>query len=226
MRRAAHRVEYLLDAARGRRVLHVGCADDPYTSRRIADGSLLHARLAEVAAELYGIDTSREGIATMRAAGYANLAVAAAEEVTGEHPFGRRTFDVIIAGEVIEHVSNAGAFLDALRLLLPEGGAGKLIITTVNSYCAFRFAYTLLTGHEGVHDDHTAYYSPRTLRRLLERHGYQVCDLQFYAADEWEHVLNRGRMRVLWWIDRLACRLRPTLSDGIIVAASATGDAS
>jgi 2-polyprenyl-3-methyl-5-hydroxy-6-metoxy-1,4-benzoquinol methylase len=221
---AARRVDYLLDAARGRRVLHVGCADDPYTSRRLADGSLLHARLADVAAELYGIDTSQEGIETLRDAGYANLAVVATEQMPSEIPFGRQTFDVIIAGEVIEHLSNAGSFLDAIRLLLP-GGTGRLIITTVNSYCAFRFAYTLLTGREGVHDDHTAYYSPRTLRRLLERHGYQVCDLKFYRADEWEHVLNRGRMRLLWWIDRLACRFRPSLSDGIIVAASATGHA-
>jgi 2-polyprenyl-3-methyl-5-hydroxy-6-metoxy-1,4-benzoquinol methylase len=224
VRKVAYRVDYLLDAARGRRVLHVGCVDHPYTERRLADGTLLHARLAEVAAELHGIDTSKVGIQTLRDAGYVNLAVVAAEQMPSERPFGCRTFDVIIAGEVIEHLSNAGKFLDAMRFLLPKG-TGKLIITTVNSYCAFRFAYTLLTGREGVHDDHTAYYSPRTLRRLLERHGFEVCDLKFYAADEWEHALNRGRMRVLWWIDRLACRLRPSLSDGIIVAASASDHA-
>ncbi len=52
-------------------------------------------------------------------------------------PLGGRPFDVIVAGEIIEHLENPGLFLRACRPLL--SAEGSLIITTINAYCWFRF---------------------------------------------------------------------------------------
>lgn len=69
-RRIQERTDYILAACRDKRVLHVGCADAPYTSTRLADGTILHGMIERVAAVQYGIDLSAEGIQLLQAAGY------------------------------------------------------------------------------------------------------------------------------------------------------------
>jgi 2-polyprenyl-3-methyl-5-hydroxy-6-metoxy-1,4-benzoquinol methylase len=207
-------MDYIADVCSGKRVLHVGCADRPQTIEKLERGTLLHARLNEFALTLFGIDSSEEGIETLRAAGFANLAVADIEALGTGHPFKGIEFDVVVAGEVIEHLSNPGLFLEGVKQYLCNGS--RLLVTTVNAYCAHRFLYTLLRGRESVNADHAMYFSRRTLVQLATRHGYAIEDLRFYAADEYEDHLNRGRYRLLWWTDRLAARWRPVLAEGLV----------
>jgi 2-polyprenyl-3-methyl-5-hydroxy-6-metoxy-1,4-benzoquinol methylase len=209
-----HRLDYIAGLCRGKRVLHVGCADDPRTIEKLQRGTLLHGRLSEVAQTLHGIDFSGDAIETLRAAGFDNLAVADIEAIGARRPFNGVAFDVVVAGEVIEHLSNPGLFLEGVKQYLRDGCS--LLVTTVNAYCAHRFLYTLLRGRESVNPDHTMYLSRRTLVQLVTRHGYAIEDLRFYAADEYEEHLNRGRFRVLWWTDRLAARWRPMLAEGLV----------
>lgn len=209
------RVAYILHACRGRRVLHVGCADAPYTESALDNGTLLHAIIDKVAAALYGIDASAEGIELLKKRGYKNLAVVDVEHMGMDNPFTEVRFDVVIAGEIIEHLSNPGLFLDNTRKILRDGST-RLVLTTVNAYCAHRFLYTLLTGKEGVHPDHVSYFSRSTLIRLLTKYGYEVEDFSFYNAQESKDSLNRGRGRILWWVDRFTNLFHPALGDGVI----------
>jgi len=212
---AVRRVEHVLEACAGKRVLHLGCADYPDTTEKLARGTLLHLRVAEVAQALHGVDASAAGIELLRGAGFADVAVADLERPqTFPAALREADFDVLLAGEVIEHLPNPGAFLAGIRSYLRPQGV--LIVTTVNAYCAHRFVHTLLTGRESVNPDHTQYFSRATLTRLAEVHGYSVEDLRFYSASEYEGHLNRGRYRLLWWCDRLAARYRPELADGIV----------
>jgi hypothetical protein len=158
-----------------------------------------------------------EGIEILRNAGYKNLAVADVEQLAHENPFGSIDFDVIVAGEILEHLSNPGYFLDNIRVLLRRP-TSKLLLTTVNAYCAYRFVFTLLVGRENVHQDHVAYYSRSTLLKLLTRHGYEIDDFRFYPVGrEHEKTLKRGRYWILWLADRLAYWFNPALADGVMV---------
>ena len=211
------RVDHILSLCRERRVLHVGCASQPFTQRMLDDGTCLHSRVEKVAALQYGIDLSREGIELLRARGYRNVAVADAEQLGTQNPCPDIKFDIILAGELLEHLSNPGLFLDAARALLSEPSS-RLVLSTPNAYCGYRFLYTLLTRREGVNPDHVAYFSRSTLTTLLTRHGYEIEDLCYCPLGaEFEQDLNRGWGRILWWTDRLASRLHPTLSDGLVV---------
>lgn len=213
------RVEYVLGACAGKRVLHLGCADDPYTQQKLVDGTLLHGRVAEVADALYGLDSSSAGIAILRTAGFTNIAVGDVEKLVAPPAlFPGAEFDVLLAGEIIEHLSNPGLFLEGVKPYL--SAASILLVTTVNAYCAHRFLHSLLTGRESVNPDHTMYFSRVTLTRLAEAHGYKVDDLRFHPAKEYEQHLNQGRYRLLWWSDRFAARYRPELSDGIVARLS------
>ena len=57
IRREGERDNVLIDLARGKRVLHVGCTDEPFTAEKIASGDLLHPKLQQVASWVGGVDT-------------------------------------------------------------------------------------------------------------------------------------------------------------------------
>lgn len=214
------RVDYILDACRGKQVLHLGCADTPYTRVRLDDGTLLYTMIEDVAAAQYGVDLSAEGIEVLCEQGYRNLAIADAEQIALQNPFGQVEFDIIVAGEIIEHLSNPGLFLESLKPLFSKPSA-KLVLTTVNAYCAHRFFYSLLMREESVHPDHVSYFSRKTLSRILTMHGYEIEDFSFYPIGrEHERYIKKGRTRLLWIIDRLASRFNPTLADGVMVTCS------
>lgn len=208
------RVAYLIEACRGRRVVHLGCANAPYTEVSIAEDSLLHARLGEVAGELWGVDSDRQGLALLEAHGHERLVEADLESLDGAD-LPRRP-DVIVAGEIIEHLSNPGRFLHAVKPLM--GPATTLLLTTVNAYCGMRFVIYALRGRGGraepVHPDHVAYYSYSTLHLLLERHGLEVTSFAFYDLGPEHRPHNRFYLN---WINDIMVRASRQLADGIVV---------
>lgn len=211
--KTVQRVEFLKKIASGKRVLHLGCTNFPYTLDSINSGTLLHADLAEISAELTGFDFDQEGIDLLDTQGFSELYRADLEKL--EEVQLEREFDVIIAGEMIEHLNNQGLFLKGIQRFM--GSGTKLVITTVNAYCAFRFAIYALRGRGGenepVHPDHIAYYSYRTLRKLIENNGLEVEEFFFYDLG----VEHRGTLK--WYyraINDASVALFPQLSDGVI----------
>lgn len=211
--KTVQRIEFLKEIASGKRVLHLGCTNFPYTLDSIESGTLLHADLAEISAELTGFDFDQEGIDLLEKQGFSELYRADLEKL--EEVQLEREFDVIIAGEMIEHLNNQGLFLKGIQRFM--GSGTKLVITTVNAYCAFRFAIYALRGRGGenepVHPDHIAYYSYRTLRKLIENNGLEVEEFFFYDLG----VEHRGTLK--WYyraINDASVALFPQLSDGVI----------
>jgi 2-polyprenyl-3-methyl-5-hydroxy-6-metoxy-1,4-benzoquinol methylase len=152
-------------------VAHIGCADAPYTEERISKS--LHARLLSANPRAVGIDIDERGIEALRALRPdSEFRVA---DVTQAIPAEMRSqFDLVIAGEVLEHVNDAGMFLEGCKSLLAPGG--QLCLTVPNA-CNPLIGVRSLLGREIVNPDHVAYYSPRTLLSLTERHGFQTTSL-------------------------------------------------
>ena len=97
-----NRLEYIEEQCRNRTVLDVGCADH---DGDMARGDRLHARIQDVATECLGIDVNEEAMKRVREYGF-NVQYFdilhgsnAAKEVLG-----KERFDVMVAGEVIEHL--------------------------------------------------------------------------------------------------------------------------
>jgi hypothetical protein len=72
--RPVDRHEALVEAARGRRVVHIGFVDELAASK-LAQGVWLHSRLAEVAGSLVGLDADEEGVAWAQSEGFEAHAV-------------------------------------------------------------------------------------------------------------------------------------------------------
>ena len=171
------RVSYLLEQSAGKRVLHLGCTDWPYTETKLKGGALLHGQLQRSARELTGVDLDAEGVECLRRLGFAETYRDNVEQFTAPEVRSRQ-YDVILAGEIIEHLENPGLFLRAVQQLMTR--ETELVITTINAYCFFRFLY-FLGGNEMVHPDHNYYFSPVVLRKLITRCGLEVTDFRHYA---------------------------------------------
>lgn len=87
--------------------------------------------------------------------------------------------DVIICGEVLEHLSNAGWFLTRLR----RQYAGVPVVVTVPNALSSIAQKQLARGLENCNIDHVCWFSPRTLRTLVERAGYVVRAWAYYNGD-------------------------------------------
>lgn len=213
MRQPVQRIGFLRDLCAGQDVLHLGCSNWPYTEESDSKGLLLHRDIDAVAKRCCGLDSDAAGLEALKKLGFSDLMVGDIEHLDDlvEH----ECFDVVLAGEVIEHLNNPGLFLKSAFSLLRPGGV--LVVTTVNAYCAFRFAAFALRGKAGqnepVHPDHVAYYSPSTLQLIVKRAGWNVEQLVFYDLGM-EHRPHASRWIRL--VNAVAVRLAPQLSDGLI----------
>ncbi len=174
------RVAFIKEQCRGKKVLHLGCTNYPYTAESLKNNDLLHNRLAEISGELYGFDFDRNGLDVLSKNGTKNLYHADLENL--DEVDLNETFDVIVAGEMIEHLSNVGLFLRGIKRFM--NNKTKLIITTINAYGALRFVLYTLRGkggmNEPVHPDHVAYYSYSTLNLVIKRENLHIEEFYFY----------------------------------------------
>lgn len=161
------RVEFICRYATSKRVLHVGCTDTPFTEQKVKRGTLLHQRIAKVAGELTGVDLSEKGIKMMRDAGILKLHAIDAELTLYSHL--KEKYDVIIAGEVIEHVLNPGQFIKSLKSVCHDK---SVVLITIPNFAPIKRLPRLLWRNEEVHPDHLYYFSYSTLSCLLNQ-----CDL-------------------------------------------------
>ncbi len=207
------RVDIIKSISKGKRVLHLGCTNHPYTQLAIDGDALLHKDLESVATELFGFDYDQEGIDILTAHGSKNLYRADLEKLD-EVELDTK-FDVIIAGEIIEHLNNPGLFLAGIQRFMDA--ESELIITTINAYSALRFTTYALRGkggtNEPVHPDHVYYFSYKTLKLLVERAGLTVKDFYFYDIGK-EH-----RPFIPWYynlINDVAVKFSTQVADGVI----------
>ena len=85
-----------------------------------------------------------------------------------------KTFDIAIAGYVIEHVSNQGLFLDNIYRHLRSDG--RLVITTPNAKWPTVFLKPNAT--------HVFWHDRYTLLNVLERHNFKISSLEYYYGNK------------------------------------------
>ena len=189
----------------GSRVLDLGCVDHDASTE--ATASWLHRYVSDHAETVLGVDIAREEVEKLRAKGY-NVVHGDVETLD----LGLR-FDVIVAGELIEHVSNQGLFFDTCRRHLNPGGV--LILSTPNALSLVGFAAVLLLGNRPVNTDHVLFHNFATLRQSLARCGFEVAE-GYYVLDR-EHGLR-------FMVDRIATLVRRDFASGLLCVARVRAD--
>jgi SAM-dependent methyltransferase len=206
------RRETLLALAKGRRVIHLGFTDERQTETKLRDGRWLHAALANVSSELVGLDLDVPGVEQAVSQGYEAYLVDVQDRGAVDQ-LALPPADLVIGGEIIEHVESPGLFLRAVKPLLKDDGL--LVITTPNAYRVAGFLAPLL-GEELIHPDHVGIHSIHTLRTLGERAGYRVDRLGYYQNSPTIKSTPAGLLaKLVRSLQTAFLRFRPHWSDGI-----------
>jgi len=172
----------IAEHVRGRKTLDVGSLGqtDAYRLWDVLDAN---------ASSLTGIDLPDDALAALGGPLGATPDPRILRGDVETHDFGER-FQAIVAGDVIEHLSNPGLFLDNCRRHLTEDGL--LLLTTPNAKWPTVFLRPNPT-HALWHDRHT-------LGHLLERHGFRVLLLRTYCGNKPYYALP---LRLLAWRQQL-----------------------
>ncbi|MCK4738567.1 MAG: class I SAM-dependent methyltransferase [Deltaproteobacteria bacterium] len=204
-----NRIEVIEPYVKDKSVLDVGCVDFRPGGVRKFMSTGLHIFLKDNASELLGVDLDEAGAEAMRAEGF-NVLQANAETME----LGKK-FDCIVAGEVIEHLSNQGLFLEGVARHLKDDGV--FILSTSNAFGIASFYRILRRGKIKVHSEHTCWYDPITITELLRRYGFAVEEVVFSNKSKWYEKKNLFKLR--YQIPRLLTWIWPYFSGSIIVVA-------
>jgi ubiquinone/menaquinone biosynthesis C-methylase UbiE len=151
----------------GDAVLDIGCGAGEFS-----------AALIEAGAKPVAVDVAREALrrARERVPGLDARLWNPAEPL----PLDDNAVDVVWAGEVIEHVADVAPWLSELRRVLRPGGT--LLLTTPHhgrgTLIALAFSRRRFAAHFEPRSDHLRFFSPDTLRGLLDDLGFDVEELR------------------------------------------------
>jgi 2-polyprenyl-3-methyl-5-hydroxy-6-metoxy-1,4-benzoquinol methylase len=148
-------------------VLDVGCGEGQLT-----------AAVADAGFEVVGVDVAEEPLRRAREL-HAGVDVRLVP-LDGEWPLPDAGFDVVWAGETIEHVTDTAGWLSELRRVLRSGGLLLLSTPAHERLALLRLALSLrrFDRHFDPRADHVRFYTRRTLARLLADFGFEQIELR------------------------------------------------
>ncbi|MBR1217112.1 bifunctional 2-polyprenyl-6-hydroxyphenol methylase/3-demethylubiquinol 3-O-methyltransferase UbiG [Bradyrhizobium sp. U87765 SZCCT0131] len=170
-----------LSCLSGLRILDIGCG-----------AGLLCEPFSRLGAQVIGIDPSETNIAAAKLHAARSSLLIDYRCTTVEEIDPRERFDVVLAMEVIEHVTDVGAFLDRCAALMKP--SGLMVVSTLNrNWKSFALAivgaeYVLRWLPRGTHE-WGKFVTPDELTQHLERNRLMVTEQSgvVYSplADKW-----------------------------------------
>lgn len=88
---------------------------------------------------------------------------------------GGEMFDAVLCREVVEHLSEAHSFFEALGGVVRVGGVLHLTTPDAGHY---RVPKDFVSWKEVIPPEHICFYDRRTLGRMLEQYGFEIVDRQ------------------------------------------------
>ena len=164
-------------------VLDLGCVEHSWRMS-IDNPSWLHAAIRDVAASCVGVDFLADDVAELNKRGFEMVY----GDVLRDEPPGR--FDVVVAGDLVEHLGNPSWFLDYVgRALRPDGIA---VVTTPNALYLDQFLTVLLRGRPDISPEHALLFDPFTFATLVSRSPLRLRALH-WLEPSWSVLWNAKR---------------------------------
>ena len=194
---------FILERARGKRVLNVGASGGVEHYLPANRAAWLHERLGRVAREIVGIDIDEESIR------YAATHGVTIEIENCETCRFSRPFDVIVMSDVIEHVN---APIRAIENLVGQlSDDGHLIVTTPNLTHYGLVLRAWLGRRTDVYYDHVNAFLPEHFEAICMRLGCRLSDVIFFSHLDTRTFRNLVKSRIARVVGRIVPRAHGTV---------------
>jgi 2-polyprenyl-3-methyl-5-hydroxy-6-metoxy-1,4-benzoquinol methylase len=208
------KIEFIKTRCKDKKVLDLGCVEHNLYDSHLKDSLWLHSHIKETAKELIGIDNDKKNVRILNKRGF-NIINGDVERLEKVKEIKGEKFDVIVVGDLIEHLFNQGMLLDGLKKLCNSNT--EIIITTPNCFSSkYVYWYYILGKEKEVNKEHTCWYSALTLKQLLGFKGFSIEELH-YRSD----VRIDRNFRTFKFV--LIRKLFPRLCEGLIVVSKCKG---
>jgi 2-polyprenyl-3-methyl-5-hydroxy-6-metoxy-1,4-benzoquinol methylase len=192
------RTDEIVDLVQGPAVLDVGCA-----GHHVQPGhpTWLHGKLRE-RFRVTGIDVSATNVELMHKLGFDDIHVGVAETFNLD-----RKFDTIVAGEVVEHMSNVGQFFANAREHLAPGG--RIVLSTPYVF-SLMYAFYAAKHYPKTceNQEHTCWFCLSTLRELSRREGLEIESSKL--IEDFDRTVRSWKYHAYWMLAKTLGRLLPS----------------
>lgn len=151
----------ILEFCKEKSILDVGCVGQ---GRSFSSDNWLHNKVRLVASSIVGIDIDQSGLNELKNEGYNVMHIS---ELTDSDKY-----DVVLMGDVIEHIGDVEAFVNFYKMRLVENG--KMIITTPNPFSFRQVIHTFLYKKPSINHEHTCHLDPFTMLEVVARTNTKI----------------------------------------------------
>lgn len=182
------RKQFINKYCSGKKVLDLGCKGS------WQELSTLHTHLANIS-DVTGVD-----IEHCNALNFILDDVTTLKKVKGK-------YDVVVAGELIEHIDNLGEFLSVIKQKKYDDGL--IILTTPNILSLRAIKATIFSGREAQEKGHVVAFTKTLLENICKQHGYVILESC--------HVYKNVQKGIFASIERVICKIFPQCKPNLLV---------
>lgn len=174
------KIRFITERCSKKRVLDLGCVD--HHEVNAASRFWLHKAICAVSDDVTGLDYYGPGVDKLNSQGY-SVVHADAQTFKFTEPF-----DVVVAGDLIEHLPNLEGLFTSVFDATVSGGS--FVISTPNPWCWKYSMYHLVKGKmTPVNREHVSWFCHQTLENLGKRFGFKVAAVSFCSRRAWEKLI-------------------------------------
>lgn len=186
-----------LKYARKKKTIDLGSADHIKTET----GRKILKELKKETKELTLLDNNKKGIQTLKKLGYKTICANVENFKT------KRKYEIILAGDIIEHLQNPGDFLKTCYKILEKDG--KIIIITPNKQSIQYYLKPIK------YKEHLIWFDKNTLEEMLKRNKLKPIKWEWMIDSE----IKTWKRKIIYEI----IKAKPQLAEGIICIAKKRG---
>lgn len=183
--RPVNRIKYISEACIAKVILDLGCFDETALTKK-KSGDWLFEEISKVSKNHIGIDNS--DLIPVGGIVYSeNEKILKGDILEYNYSiFLKDNIDLIVAGELIEHLSNTLDFF----ILIKEHFPGKRFICTTPNATSISNVVLAIGKRESTHQDHKQIYSFKTLNTLCKISGFKSWQIRPYYVKYTEMIMN------------------------------------
>jgi 2-polyprenyl-3-methyl-5-hydroxy-6-metoxy-1,4-benzoquinol methylase len=197
--------DWIIPYVTGKKVLDLGCVQHSLDHTKKSDW--LHGIIKTHAKSVLGVDYLKDEVSALVGQGY-NMVCENVETMQLQD-----TFEIIVAGDIIEHLSNCGQFMERVCEHLTQDGL--FLVSTPNPITFLRFMRWLLLGRVSPNKEHTCWFTADVLGVLAERYGLEVVNVSYIDLSRAYWSVYPVFLWPLLALNYFLCWVGPHLCDAI-----------